>query len=98
MDRSHVNGILSKRLDDYMVEASNDLSLTEMNIHEKSLLRSSYGAKWCRYSFEEEKYLKKLQSKIDELKEEVKKKLFERKKIAIENADPNAARLISVEA
>jgi hypothetical protein len=29
MDRSHVENILSKRLEDYMNEASNDLKLTD---------------------------------------------------------------------
>jgi hypothetical protein len=35
-----------------MNEASNDLLLTDENIHDKSLMRSALGAKWCRYRFE----------------------------------------------
>ena len=49
MDRSHVKDILPKRLNEYMLEAESDLKLTEMNIKEKCLLRSSYAAKWLRY-------------------------------------------------
>ena len=65
MDRSHVLNILPKRLEEYMREAEYDLKLDEMNIKEKALLRSSLGAKWCRYSFEEERYKKTLTNQID---------------------------------
>lgn len=98
MDRSHVENILSKRLEDYMNEASSDLRLEESNIKEKSMLRSSLGAKWCRYRYEEQKYLKLLEKNLDDLKEEVKKKLYEKQKIAVSEADANIQRMINIKA
>ena len=98
MDRSHVENILSKRLEDYMNEASSDLHLEESNIKEKSMLRSSLGAKWCRYRYEEQKYLKLLEKNIEDLKEEVKKKLYEKQKIAMSEADANMQRMINIKA
>ena len=56
MDRTHVANILPKRLNDYMKEAEEDLKLTEMNLKEKCLLRSTYAAKWLRYGYEETAY------------------------------------------
>lgn len=98
MDRTYLQGILNKRLENYMDEASNDLKLTEMNIKEKSLLRSSLGAKWCRYKFEEEKYIKVLKNNIELLREEIKKKLYEKQNLSIANADTNRQRLINMDA
>lgn len=98
MDRSHVENILSKRLEDYMNEASADLRLEESNIKEKAMLRSSFGAKWCRYRYEEQKYLKLLEKNLDDLKEEVKKKLYEKQKIAMSEADANMQRMINIKA
>lgn len=98
MDRSHVQNILSKRLEDYMNEASNDLKLTDQNLHDKSLLRSSIGAKWCRYRFEQQKYIKVLNKNLEDLKEELKKKLYEKQKIAITEADANTQRMINIKA
>lgn len=98
MDRTYLQGILSKRLEDYMQEASSDLKLTEMNIKEKSLMRSSLGAKWCRYKFEEEKYIKVLKNNIENLREEIKKKLYEKQNISITSADANRQRLINMDA
>lgn len=98
MDRTYLQGILSKRLEDYMQEASSDLKLTEMNIKEKSLMRSSLGAKWCRYKFEEEKYIKVLKNNIETLREEIKKKLYEKQNISITSADVNRQRLINMDA
>ena len=98
MDRSHVENILSKRLEDYMNEASSDLHLEESNIKEKSMLRSSLGAKWCRYRYEEQKYLKLLEKNLEDLKEEVKKKLYEKQKIAMSEADANMQRMINIKA
>ena len=98
MDRTYLQGILSKRLEDYMQEASSDLKLTEMNIKEKSLMRSSLGAKWCRYKFEEEKYIKVLKNNIETLREEIKKKLYEKQNISITSADANRQRLINMDA
>lgn len=97
MNREHVQNILEKRLEEYMLEASNDLTLNEKNITEKALLRSSLGAKWCRYAFEEQKYKKLLTNNIEKLKQEIKKKLYEKRNLAIENADPNVQRLINID-
>ena len=57
MDRSHVKNILNKRLEEYMLEAEEDLKLTDANLKEKSLLRSSMAAKWLRYNYEENVYV-----------------------------------------
>lgn len=85
-DRSYVKGILPKRLQAYMQQAEADLKITEMNLKDKTLSRSSLGAKWCRYSFEEEKYKKKIEKDIDDLREQIKQKIFEQKKNAIVNS------------
>lgn len=69
-----------------MQEAEQDLKITEMNLKDKTLSRSSLGAKWCRYSFEEEKYKKKIEKDIDDLREQIKQKIFEQKKNAIVNS------------
>lgn len=69
-----------------MQEAEQDLKITEMNLKDKTLSRSSLGAKWCRYSFEEEKYKKKIEKDIDDLREQIKQKIFEQKKNAIINS------------
>ena len=83
MDRSYAKNILPGRLEAFMAQAEADLKVTEMNVKEKTLLRSSLGAKWCRYSFQEERYKKKIEEKIEDLREQVKQKLFEKKKQAI---------------
>ena len=98
MDRTYLQGILNKRLEDYMEQAASDLKLTEMNIKEKSLLRSSLGAKWCRYKFEEQKYIKVLKNNIDTLRDEIKRKLYEKQNLSIANADANRQRLINMDA
>jgi hypothetical protein len=36
MDRSHVTGILNKRLNEYMLEAEEDLHLDENNLRDKA--------------------------------------------------------------
>lgn len=97
-DRSYVKGILPKRLEAYMQEAENDLKITEINLKDKTLARSSLGAKWCRYSFEEEKYKKKIEQDIDDLREQVKQKLYEQKKQAISNNNPSVDKLMEVQA
>lgn len=84
-DRSYVKGILPSRLQNYMAQAEADLKVTEVNLKDKTLLRSSIGAKWCRYSFEEERYKKKIEKDIDDLRETIKQKIFEQKKNAIVN-------------
>ena len=45
MDRSHVDNILPQRLNDYMKEFEDDMNLTEVNIHDKTLMRSRIGCK-----------------------------------------------------
>ena len=60
MDRSYVNGILNKHVEEYLQEAAADLRITDANIHDKTIMKSSYGAKYLRYELEEEKYMKKL--------------------------------------
>lgn len=97
-DRSYVKGILPKRLEAYMQEAENDLKITEINLKDKTLARSSLGAKWCRYSFEEEKYKKKIEQDIDDLREQVKQKLYEQKKQAISSNNPSVDKLMEVQA
>ena len=52
-DRSYAKDVLPKRLDYFMNELSSDLTLNETNIHDKTLLRASLAAKWCRYEYEE---------------------------------------------
>ena len=85
MDRSHVENILPQRLDEYMKEFEEDMKLSEINIHDKTLARSGIAAKWARYSYEEERYKKKILEKIDELKDLLTQKLFEKKKDDIIN-------------
>lgn len=85
-DRSYAKGILPKRLQAYMQQAEADLKITEMNLKDKTLSRSSLGAKWCRYSFQEERYKKKIEQDIDDLREQIKQKIFEQKKNAIVNS------------
>lgn len=96
-DRSYVKGILPQRLQAYMAQAENDLKVTEINLKDKTLSRSSLGAKWCRYSFEEERYKKKIEQEIDDLREKIKQKIFEQKKNAILNNTAND-KLIEVQA
>ena len=85
MDRSHVENILPQRLDDYMKEFEEDMKLSEINIHDKTLARSGIAAKWARYSYEEERYKKKILERIDELKDLLTQKLYEKKKDDIIN-------------
>ena len=80
MDRTHVENILPMRLESYMQEFEEDMKLNENNIHEKTFLRSGIAAKWARYSYEEERYKKQILDKIEELKETMTQKLFEKKK------------------
>lgn len=97
-DRSYVKNILPTRLQNYMQQAENDLKVTEINLKDKTLTRSSLGAKWCRYGFEEERYKKKLLEKEDQLREQIKKKLYENKKQAISTANPSVDKLMDVQA
>lgn len=97
MDRTHVANILPKRLNEYMKEAEEDLKLTEMNLKEKCLLRSTYAAKWLRYGYEETAYKKSIQNQIDVLKEQIKTSIFQQKQSAILNQSSAAEKLISLE-
>lgn len=97
-DRSYVKGILPKRLQAYMQQAEADLKITEMNLKDKTLSRSSLGAKWCRYSFEEEKYKKKIEQDIEDLREQIKQKLYEQKKQAITSGNASIDKLMDVQA
>ena len=85
MDRNYVNNILPQKLENYMKEFEEDMKLTEENIHEKSMQRSGLAAKWARYSYEEERYKKKMLESIEELKQTLFQKLFEKKKEDIVN-------------
>ena len=82
-DRSHVENILPERLEKYMREFEQDMKFDERNIHEKTLERSSIAAKWCRFSYEEEKYKKKILESVEKLKEQIAEKLYEKKKSEI---------------
>lgn len=84
-DRSHVDDILPSKLEEYMKEFEEDMKLNDGNIHEKTLLRSSIAAKWCRFGYEEERYKKKILESLDELKERISQKLYEKKKTEIIN-------------
>jgi hypothetical protein len=98
MDRSHVAGILNKRLNEYMLEAEDDLRLDENNLRDKSLLRSSYAAKWLRYGYEENAYKKTLLNQIDLLKEQIKQDLYQQKKNGIINQNAALDKLITIDA
>lgn len=82
-DRSHVENILNERLESYIKEFESDMKFDERNIHEKTLERSSIAAKWCRFSYEEEKYKKKILESVEKLKEQIAEKLYEKKKSEI---------------
>ena len=98
MDRSHVENILPKRLNEYMLEAEDDLKLNEKNLHDKAMLRSSLAAKWLRYGYEETAYKKHIAAKIDELREQIKAKLFQAKSTGIVNQSAALDKLISLDA
>ena len=79
-DRSYAKDVLPKRLDYFMNELSSDLTLNETNIHDKTLLRASLAAKWCRYEYEEKRYKEKIADQIDALKNSIAMEIFEKKK------------------
>ena len=97
MDRTHVKDILPNRLEQYMKQAEQDLKLTQMNIKEKALLRSSLGCKWTRYLFQEERYKKVLFNEIDKIKQQIRLKLFQNKKQSVLNSSAATQKLITVE-
>jgi len=89
MDRSYVDNILSSRLDQYMLELKSDIKITETNLHEKVLERPGLAAKWGRYSYEEERYLKKMKDAFEKYQQSVAATLYNNKKSAIVNASSN---------
>jgi len=97
MDRSHVQGILAKRLNEYMLEAEEDLKLTETNLRDKCLLRSSYAAKWLRYGYEESAYKKTILNQIDLIKDQIKQKIYKQKQNGIVNQSVALDKLISLD-
>jgi hypothetical protein len=97
MDRSHVQGILAKRLNEYMLEAEEDLKLTETNLRDKCLLRSSYAAKWLRYGYEETAYKKTILNQIDLIKDQIKQKIYKQKQNGIVNQSVALDKLISLD-
>lgn len=48
-----------------MKELEADLKITEINIHDKTLLKPSIAAKWARFAYEEDSYKKKLSESIE---------------------------------
>lgn len=97
MDRTHVKDILPNRLEQYMKQAEQDLKLTQMNIKEKALLRSSLGCKWTRYLFQQQKYKKVLLNEIDKIRDQIRLKLFQNKKQSVLTNNAAAQKLITVE-
>jgi hypothetical protein len=97
MNRDHVEGILAKRIEEYMREAEADLKLREEDLKEKAMLRSSLAAKWLRYAYEENAYKNTLLNQIDKIRESIKQKLYEAKKHGIENQSAAVDKLISLD-
>ena len=96
-DRSYAKDLLPSKLDNYMKEFDADVSLNEVNIHEKAMLRASIAAKWCRYEYEEKKLKDKMSEAVDKLKADAKKALFEKKRSLIESKMMNES-MINIEA
>ena len=88
-DRSYAEDVLPKKLDNYMKEFEQDVSLSEMNIRDKTFLRASLAAKWCRYEYEEKRFKEKIFAVIEELKSKEAAKLFEKKKNALLGQNSN---------
>jgi hypothetical protein len=80
-----------------MLEAEQDLKLTDDNIKEKSMLRSSLAAKWLRYGYEETAYKKTLSNQIDTLKDQIKQRLFQQKQNGIIQQSAALDKLISID-
>lgn len=96
-NRDHVKGILSERLEHYMREFAADVTLNETNIHDKTLLRPAIAAKWCRYDYEEKRYKEKMLAELEDLKQKVTLKLYEKKKSSIVSQTVNET-MIKIEA
>ena len=84
-DRSYADDILPQKMENYIKELESDLKLSETNIHEKTMLKPGIAAKWARFFYEEEQYKKKLNQKIEDLKNQFAEKLFEKRKDSILN-------------
>lgn len=82
-DRSYADDILPEKLNNYIKEFENDIKISEANIREKAMLKSSIAAKWARYYYEEEKFKNKIENSITDLKNQIAEKLFEKKKASI---------------
>lgn len=97
IDRSYAKDILPERLEKFIEEFEEDMKVTEVNIHDKTLLKPSIAAKWARYNFEEERYKKKLLASIEDLKKKISDQLFEKKKNSIMNQTASSA-MLNIEA
>lgn len=97
MNRNHVQNILPKRLNEYMLEAEEDLKLNEQNLREKAMLRSSLAAKWLRYGYEETAFKKNIANQIEQLREALKTKIFVTKNQAITNQSAAVDKLINLD-
>ena len=84
-DRSYADNILPDRMEKYIKELEDDLKLSETNIHEKTLLKPGISAKWIRFLYEEEQFKKKLTQKIEDLKNHLAEKIFEKRKESLIN-------------
>ena len=68
---------LNSRLDKYIKEFDDDVTLTISNIKEKSMMISSYQSKWIRYYFQEKALNQKLKdAKIEYTKQHANKVTF----------------------
>jgi U3 small nucleolar RNA-associated protein 14 len=54
-------------LNNYTRELNNDMKLTKMNIHEKSLMVSSLRVKWLNYYFKEKENLQRIKKAKDKI-------------------------------
>ena len=97
IDRSYAKDILPERLEKFIEEFEEDMKVTEVNIHDKTLLKPSIAAKWARYNFEEERYKKKLLASVEDLKKKISDQLFEKKKNSIMNQTASSA-MLNIEA
>lgn len=95
-DRSYADGILPEKVEKYMKELEADTKISEVNIHDKTLLKPAIAAKWARFLYEEERYKKKMTDSIDDLKNQIAEKLYEKKKSAIVSQAINEA-MIKIE-
>lgn len=96
-DRSYAQNLLDGRLEKFIKEFEGDVSISESNIRDKTLLRPALAAKWCRYEYEEKRYKSKIEEAIEKLKVDIAKTLWEKKKEAIVSQQAGK-RLIEVEA